>query len=158
MPRPRIIIVIIVLLVANCIVFGNIVMLLISASGEAAARITATRVPEPTFTPLATSPPATPTATPTGTPTPTIAPTAGASATLKATETRALSSYPTFAPVGTGTPLKYPFVYTVKSGDTLSGLADRFGVSRTKLMAANGLVDSNFIRVGQILIIPDPNL
>jgi LysM repeat protein len=157
MTRPRILLIIVILLLANCVVFGNIVMLLLTAGGEAASRITATRVPEPTMTALPTSPPATPTSTPTGTATPSITPTTGPTATPTATATRSLSSYPTYAPVGTGTPLKYPFVYTVKSGDTLSGLADRFGVSSAKLMAANNLVDSNLIRIGQVLIVPDPN-
>lgn len=160
MSRVRIIAVIVVLLLANCVVFGNIAALLITASGEAAGRITATRVPEPTATTQPAQrvqPSRAPTAAPTDTATPSITPTAGPSATPTSTSTRSLSSYPTYAPVGTGTPLKYPFVYTVKAGDTLSGLADRFGVSRAKLMAANGLQDSNLIRIGQVLIVPDPN-
>ena len=158
MSRPRIIVIIIILLLANGAVFGNIAALLFTAGSEAAGRITATRVPQPTSTSEPTLPPPPPTATPTGTATPSITPTSGPSATPTGTATRSLSSYPTYAPVGTGTPPKYPFVYTVKAGDTLSGLADRFGVPRTKLMAANGLQDSNLIRIGQVLIIPDPNL
>jgi LysM repeat protein len=158
MSRARIIVIIIVLLLANSLVFGNIAALLFTAGGEAAGRITATRVPQPTATPQPTLPPPSPTPVPTGTATPSITPTSGPTATPTSTATRSLSSYPTYAPVGTGTPLKYPFVYAVKAGDTLSGLADRFGVPRTKLMAANGLQDSNLIRIGQVLIIPDPNL
>ena len=158
MSRARIIVIIIVLLLANCLVFGNIAALLFTAGNEAAGRITATRVPEPTATRQPTPPPPPPTAVPADTATPSITPTSGPSATPTSTATRSLSSYPTYAPVGTGTPLKFPFVYTVKAGDTLSGLADRFGVPRTKLMAANGLQDSNLIRIGQVLIIPDPNL
>lgn len=158
MSRARIIVIIVVLLLANCLVFGNIAALLFTAGNEAAGRITATRVPEPTATRQPTPLPPPPTAVPADTATPSITPTSGPSATPISTATRSLSSYPTYAPVGTGTPLKYPFVYTVKAGDTLSGLADRFGVPRTKLMTANGLQDSNLIRIGQVLIIPDPNL
>jgi LysM repeat protein len=43
--------------------------------------------------------------------------------------------------------------YKVKSGDTLSAIAARFGTTVKKLKAANGL-SSNVIRVGQVLVIP----
>ncbi|WP_137598166.1 C40 family peptidase [Paucilactobacillus kaifaensis] len=41
--------------------------------------------------------------------------------------------------------------YTVQSGDTLSALSSRFGVSIATLQRANGLSDSNLIVVGQVL-------
>jgi murein DD-endopeptidase MepM/ murein hydrolase activator NlpD len=44
--------------------------------------------------------------------------------------------------------------YTVRSGDTLSGIASRNGVKTTDLMRVNGLTGS-VIRVGQVLRIPD---
>lgn len=44
--------------------------------------------------------------------------------------------------------------YTVKSGDTLSSIARRFGVSLTDLIVANNIENPNLIRVGQILTIP----
>ncbi|MEP7198832.1 MAG: LysM domain-containing protein [Chloroflexota bacterium] len=160
MSRARIVSLIIVLLLANSLVFGNIVRLLTVAGTEAATRATTPRTPFPAFTPSATDMPSpAPTVTPTAPPTPTAAPTATptTTGTPTATPTRALSSYPTYAPVGKGTPLKYPFVYAVKSGDTISGLADTFNVPKAKILAANGLTDANFIRVGQLLLIPDPN-
>lgn len=44
-------------------------------------------------------------------------------------------------------------LYVVKSGDTLSQIGERFGVSLAKLRSANGLRGNN-IRVGQKLVIP----
>jgi LysM repeat protein/Tol biopolymer transport system component len=44
--------------------------------------------------------------------------------------------------------------YTVRPGDTLSGIAWRFGVSQVALMRANNLSNASFIYVGQRLLIP----
>ena len=43
---------------------------------------------------------------------------------------------------------------TVKPGDTISGLADRYGVSVNSLLKANGIRDSNHVEVGQTLRLP----
>ena len=43
---------------------------------------------------------------------------------------------------------------TVKPGDTISGLADRYGVSVGRLMRANGIRNSNHIEAGQTLRLP----
>lgn len=40
------------------------------------------------------------------------------------------------------------------SGDTLSRIATRFGVTVTAIMQANGLANANYIYVGQVLRIP----
>ena len=45
--------------------------------------------------------------------------------------------------------------YTVRSGDTLSGIARRFGVGVSDLVSANGIADPNHIRIGQSLRVPD---
>lgn len=45
-------------------------------------------------------------------------------------------------------------VYTVRRGDTLSGIAQRFGVSLDSLIRANGIRNPRFIYVGQRLVIP----
>lgn len=45
-------------------------------------------------------------------------------------------------------------IYTVQSGDTLLSIAERFSVSLSDLMLANGLTNENFIQVGQQLLIP----
>ncbi|QSQ21607.1 LysM peptidoglycan-binding domain-containing protein [Pyxidicoccus parkwayensis] len=44
--------------------------------------------------------------------------------------------------------------YTVKSGDTLSGIAGRYGTSVSALQQANGIKNPNLIYVGQKLTIP----
>ncbi|HYC06788.1 MAG TPA: M23 family metallopeptidase [Candidatus Binatia bacterium] len=44
--------------------------------------------------------------------------------------------------------------YKVKSGDTLTGIAHRFGVSMMTLWWANKLTDKDELHVGQILVIP----
>jgi LysM repeat protein len=45
-------------------------------------------------------------------------------------------------------------LYVVKSGDSLSAIAARFGLSMSELMAANGLQNPDWIAVGQKLAIP----
>jgi LysM repeat protein len=44
--------------------------------------------------------------------------------------------------------------YIVESGDTLWGIAQRFGTSVEALMKANGLSDAGLLLVGQALVIP----
>ncbi len=44
--------------------------------------------------------------------------------------------------------------YTVKFGDTLSAIAQAFGISLEALMQANNLTEPSLIRVGQVLRIP----
>jgi len=73
---------------------------------------------------------------------------------------------PTATPVPTGTPVVTPvptpttppggvgFPYCVQWGDTLYSIARRFGVTVDAIVAANGLPNANFIRAGQVLIIP----
>jgi LysM repeat protein len=47
--------------------------------------------------------------------------------------------------------------YTVQPSDSLSGIADQFGVSVDALMAANGITDPLALSVGQVLTIPTPD-
>jgi LysM repeat protein len=44
--------------------------------------------------------------------------------------------------------------YTVKSGDTLWGIASKLGVSATALAALNGITNPDLLRVGQVLKVP----
>ena len=44
--------------------------------------------------------------------------------------------------------------YTVVKGDTLSGIASRYGTSVSAIRSANGLSSNNLIRVGQKLKVP----
>ena len=51
-------------------------------------------------------------------------------------------------------PSPTPFTYTVQSGDTISGIALKFGVSMDDLQAANPETPANAMSVGTILNIP----
>ncbi len=44
--------------------------------------------------------------------------------------------------------------YVVQPGDTLYGIAVRFGVSLEALIQANGIEDPNQLQAGQVLVIP----
>lgn len=61
------------------------------------------------------------------------------------------SSAPT-APANQGT------TYTVVAGDTLSGIAQRYGTSYQTLAAMNGIANPNLIKVGQVLKVPGNNV
>jgi len=56
----------------------------------------------------------------------------------------------------TPTPAPAPKKYVVRSGDTMSQIARRFGVTPAKLQAANPNIDPRRIHAGDILIIPNP--
>ncbi len=45
-------------------------------------------------------------------------------------------------------------IYLVQSGDTLSSIALRFGITPEELQSANGITDPNSIAIGQQLVIP----
>ena len=53
--------------------------------------------------------------------------------------------------VPAGTPLECCDSYTVRRGDTLSGIARRFGTTVDRLVEVNGVTNPNLIRVGQTL-------
>ena len=44
--------------------------------------------------------------------------------------------------------------YTVKRGDTLSGIAKKHNTTVEALVASNGIKNPNIIKVGQVLTIP----
>ena len=56
---------------------------------------------------------------------------------------------------GLPTPTPGPFAYTVQSGDTLNGIALRFGVNPNEIMEFNNILDRNNLTVGSEIIIPN---
>ena len=98
-----------------------------------------------------------PTATPTITPTPTFTatpiPTDTPTVTLTPTELP-----PTDTPVPTETPtMSGPSWYVVQEGDTMTGIAEKFGIDLIVLLNMNPGIDPNTIKVGDKIIIPAPN-
>jgi len=90
--------------------------------------------------PGATLPPPSPTPSPSPTPTPTASPAPTPTATPS----------PTPRPTPAPTPLRH----TVARGDTLTSIAERYGVTVAAIRRANGIDDPSLIRIGQRLIIP----
>lgn len=83
----------------------------------------------------------TPTETPTDTPRP---PTATPTITLTPT------------PSNTPTP-EWPKSYIMELGDTLSSIAEQFGVTSELIVAYNDIADPNNVPIGTELIIPEPD-
>jgi LysM repeat protein len=100
-------------------------------TGGQVAGLTGTPHPSAVVRPSATS-------TPVGTATPRPSATARTSATPSAT------------PKPTKAPAK-PSTYKVQRGDTLSGIATRYGTTIAKLKALNKITDASSLRVGQVL-------
>ncbi len=96
---------------------------------------------------LALAPAFTPTRTPT---VPSSPATTAAAVIASPTSSLAVTASPTAAPVA----VSQAMTYTVAAGDTLSGLAKRFGVPLRDLLEANNLEEDDILRVGQVLVIP----
>ena len=58
------------------------------------------------------------------------------------------------SPAATPTAITMTTSYTVGRGDTLTGIAARYRTTVAALQSANGLRNSSFIRIGQVLAIP----
>lgn len=87
---------------------------------------------------------------PSDTPTPTM--------TYTPSNTPTVTSTPTLTPIPATATASAPFEYTVESGDTISSIAEKFDVDFIVIMLLNGLNNDSVLTVGQVLIIPDPNM
>jgi LysM repeat protein len=77
----------------------------------------------------------------------------GTPAPVKPTPTPSVSATPTPKPTVSPNPSTKK-TYTVKAGDTLSGIASRFGTTSRILMDLNSITNANMIKIGQILKLP----
>lgn len=68
--------------------------------------------------------------------------------------TRTLQTPEGLVAAQTPLPSPTPFTYTVKSGDTISSIALKFGVSMEDLQAANPEISPNTMSIGQVIKIP----
>lgn len=107
------------------------------ATASATAGVTAKPTPEPVAATTAPQRTLVPTEVD---PTPTTAPEPTATATASAAPSGAASSAPA--------------TYTVKSGDTLFGIAEEFGTTWQEIAKLNELEDPGRLRVGQVLQLP----
>lgn len=87
------------------------------------------------------------------TPTPTLTATVVIARAVTARPTATPAPY-TPAPTATPTVTPTPFIYTLKGGDTLLGLAIEYGSSLQAIQDANGITDPRGLLVGQQIIIP----
>ena len=103
--------------------------------------------------PTAAPAPAKPTPTPTITPTPTPKPSASATPTPK--PSASATPKPKASPTPSATPKPSAVKeYKVKPGDTLTGIASRFGTTSKILRKLNSISNADLIKIGQILKLP----
>jgi len=93
-------------------------------------------------------PSATPTATPSASPA-AATPSASPAATITPGPEPSLTPEPSTTPTASTAR-----TYKVQSGDTLGGIAARFGVTVKAIAKANGITNPRLIRAGQVLVIP----
>jgi LysM repeat protein len=125
---------VIILVIAVIVMVVGIFLIYLSLSG-AAGRIAFLTSPTPSATPTDTPPPPPPTFTP--------------------------SPIPSETPIPSDTPEptpSEPFEYTVQSGDSLYSIGEQFGVDYVAIMALNGLTNDDELFVGDVLIIPNPDM
>jgi len=78
----------------------------------------------------------------------------GQTLAIPGASTAAVSSTPIVAAPAPAKPSVAPGAYVIATGDTIAGIASRFGVTTGALLAANGLNWSSIIYTGRSLVIP----
>ncbi|WP_394768910.1 LysM peptidoglycan-binding domain-containing protein [Lacisediminihabitans sp.] len=78
----------------------------------------------------------------------------GQTLAIPGASTAAVSSTPIVAAPAPAKPTVAPGAYVIATGDTIAGIASRFGVTTGALLAANGLSWSSIIYTGRSLVIP----
>lgn len=76
-------------------------------------------------------------------------------------DTPTITLTPSITPTPSETPTltaSAPFIYAVKSGDTLVTIAEFFGVDYLTIMALNGLTNESILFVGDEMLIPNPGM
>jgi murein DD-endopeptidase MepM/ murein hydrolase activator NlpD len=53
-------------------------------------------------------------------------------------------------------PIEIPQWYVVQYGDSINGIASRMGVGRSQIVSENGLINPDFLVIGQVLFLPTP--
>ncbi len=145
------------LLVGPALVIAIVVVLIITLfGGDGETDTTADGAATPTVT---TSPATGTTPSPARTTPPTLRVLPTQTPVVVDTPTPATPAEPTATPTPAATPTPTgPVIYTVQPDDTLSGIAEQFGVSVDDIVAFNDLPDAAVIFAGQIIEIPtDPS-
>lgn len=128
-----------------------------SSTGSLIGVASPTPLATPTNVVTTTAPPVTPSPTRPAVPTPT--PTPSETPAPPTTTPTPTAAPPTASPVPSPkpTPRPTPLIHIVERGDTLSGIAQLYGVTVKAIVAANDLESADFIYNGQRLIIPQPS-
>jgi LysM repeat protein len=71
-------------------------------------------------------------------------------------ETTNLEGVTTDAEGGAEADTAEPITHVVRTGETLTSIADQYGVTVSALIEANNLASPNRIRIGDLLTIPEP--